>query len=68
MYERISAPRLMEFNEIKTIGIVKWLKGRFKDLLFEEGIEFVNKPGQAILQLEECISRGVDIHHSSDNK
>jgi hypothetical protein len=53
---------------ITTIRKVKWIKGIFKDFFFKEGIEFVNKPSQAILQLEECISRGVDIHHSFDYK
>jgi hypothetical protein len=48
-------------KEITALGKVKWIKGKFKDLFFKEGIEFVNKPGQAMLQLEEYISRGVDI-------
>ena len=51
---------------ITAFGKVKWTKGMFKDKFFEEGIEFVDTPSQEILQLEECISRGIDVHGSDD--
>jgi hypothetical protein len=51
---------------ITTNAKVKRIKGKFRDMFFMEGIEFVNAPSQAILQLEELISRGVDIHGPDD--
>jgi hypothetical protein len=50
---------------ITTMGQVKWIKGIFKDMFFKSGIKYVNDP---CLQLEDYISRGVDIRYSSDDK
>ena len=51
---------------ITTVGKVKWTKGILKDKFLEAGIEFVDTPSQLVLQLEECISQGVDIHDPDD--
>ena len=51
---------------ITTVGKVKWTKDMLKDKFLEAGIEFLDTPGQSVLQLEECISRGVDIHEPDD--
>jgi hypothetical protein len=51
---------------ITTIGKVKWIKSKLKSKSYEAGVEFVDTSSESFLELEEFISRGVDIHHPDD--
>jgi len=54
--------KLKNLGKMILIGKVKWTDVVFNDKLYEAGVEFVEKPPE----LEEYISRGVDIHNFED--
>jgi hypothetical protein len=54
--------KLKNLGKMILIGKVKWTDVIFNDKLYEAGVEFLEKPPE----LEEYISRGVDIHSFDD--